>query len=328
MPKHSPFCYTHKEAAEAAKSNPESLQFRKIVLDFEAKCASQGKGKPRARYNFCTMLEEWRAASKETKEKKRKMMDYIDFKVHMMTKRLKTEQQADTLWLAYLNDPKVPKDRNGLNADGEADVRVEVVKGDYGISSESLEQAKVMQCEVEKMKKPDQAKLDGAFNKVVSGHASMEDSEGYFADFRQGRLSDPLQEPLALQDSKGRAVVKLSCVPGLERKGSEPSEELGDGSSSGSSNRKSLKVQAQLASAKSGALASLDSAYRTEEEAGMLRALRLFRETFVSFGCLSTCTTVRVLSHCDFLVSPSVNLIEAVRLATLYTLCCCGGGWS
>ena len=86
MPKHSPYCYQHKqsveEAAKQAKADgdttfaqftqksltPSSMEFRKLILDFEASCPARGRGRPRSKYNWAVMLEEWAATSKHAKD--------------------------------------------------------------------------------------------------------------------------------------------------------------------------------------------------------------------------------------------------------------------
>jgi hypothetical protein len=73
-----------------------------------------------------------------TKQSNLKMMDYIDFTVYQTNKRLKTQEQSDTLWYAMLDNQQVKRDNYCLDAEGNAHWRVEVSLGDYRTEAESL----------------------------------------------------------------------------------------------------------------------------------------------------------------------------------------------
>ena len=86
MPKHSQFCYQHKQSVEEASrqakeqggntlqqfleksKTPASMDFRKLILDFEASCPARGRGRPRSKYAWAAMLEEWAASTKHAKD--------------------------------------------------------------------------------------------------------------------------------------------------------------------------------------------------------------------------------------------------------------------
>eukprot|EP00974_Lingulodinium_polyedra_P102170 9894055-Lingulodinium_polyedra.AAC.1 len=80
-------------------------------------------------------------------------MGYIDFTVYMTTKRMKTPAETDKMWLAYVANPNVQKDREGMDANGNPDVRAEVNKGGYRMEHESLSYAKFLQCELDRKRK-------------------------------------------------------------------------------------------------------------------------------------------------------------------------------
>ena len=154
-----------------------------------------GRGKPRARCSFASLIESWRAATSITRQTKKRMMDYIDFTVYHMTRRLMTQDKSDKLWYVMVENPRVKKDKRGMNADGEPDWRVEVTKGDYCLEDESLTYAKEMNGELSKKRNATEADVDSMFNQLSSGHAKFEDE--FFQDFQAGRLADVLPEEIS-----------------------------------------------------------------------------------------------------------------------------------
>ena len=127
MPKHSRYCYWHKEAVEscrkqaadtsaealaafkAKEADVETLHFRKLIMDFVQACPGMGRGKPRARYSFASLIESWRAATSITRQTKKRLMDYIDFTVYHMTRRLMTQDKSDKLWYEMVENPRVKR---------------------------------------------------------------------------------------------------------------------------------------------------------------------------------------------------------------------------
>ena len=178
------------------------------------------------------------------------MMDYIDFSVYMTNKRRKTQQQADDLWLSLLRDPSVKKDFLGKGADDNPAWRIAYDKGDFLLDSESLEYGKRMVGECSKVKKATEQQVDGMFDRVVTDHMSHDDE--YFKQFKDGSLTDNFQEPLALRDSKGKAVVKLTVGP--EDKVAKPAKP-----------EATAKAALAIASAKTNTMAQMQSAFRDEE---------------------------------------------------------------
>ena len=89
MPRNSPYCHAHKESVVRCKDQaekdgpeafaafketekfPESLEFRKLILDVERTCPARGRGKPRSKYNFMRLIEEWKAETACIKQSKK-----------------------------------------------------------------------------------------------------------------------------------------------------------------------------------------------------------------------------------------------------------------
>ena len=271
MPKNSKYCYVHKESVDAAfaqakkegeeaatafkakEQDSETLPFRKLILDFERACPARGRGRPRAKYSFAMLIESWKAETKQSKEKKKKWMDYIDFTVFQKEKRLKTQEQADRLWFALLDNPAVSRDMGGLDADGKADVRLLIVKGDYETESESLAYAKEMQCELEKKRKVTEKDVDKMFDDLSTGHMPKDDV--FFAEFAEAgrKLSDSAPEHLLTTPQKRGGGIASS-----------PNGEPGSGGDGPPT--KKAKSQAAMASAQTSAAVALDRAVADERE--------------------------------------------------------------
>lgn len=191
------------------------MAFRKLILDFERQCPARGRGKPRTKFGFAALIEEWKAESKMENSKKRKMMDYIDFTVYMTTKRLKSAEQSDKLWFLYMDDPNVKKDKEGTDADGNPDWRVEVAKGDYRLETEALTHGKRMELEIQRKRAPNEQVVDGMFDQVTTRH--MDFDHAYFREFGAGKsLKDDLPEAYTTpkkRSSEASAEDELDSAP-------------------------------------------------------------------------------------------------------------------
>ena len=244
------------------------MSFRKLILDYEQSCPSRGRGKARAKYPWAALVEEWRASTSEQQQKKRKMMDFVDFVVHFTTKRMKSNEEAQALWYSYMADPSVRKDKKGLSGDGEADWRVEVVKGDYRNNNEELTYSKVASAELQKVRKPSEMQIDEMMNLATTDHPGLD--HHYFQEFREGRdgsggpsgsnssFQAAYEEPLAVLDSKGKPVVKLAVEPNEASAGRVPKKDEGD----------SVKSSTQLAAAKTSAMSALSRLWTEEHQVG------------------------------------------------------------
>ena len=277
MPKHSPYCYTHKQSVEQAKSqakaegqdalemfttkeqDPSSMAFRKLIMDFEAACPPRGRGRARAKFGWATLVEEWKAATSESKQHKRKMMDYIDFYVYHTQKRLKSSDEANALWYEAIKDPNVYKDHKGKSDSGMAEVRVEVLKGDYRQDVEKLEYLKKMSVELEKVKKPTEETVDVLMEKATKDHIGRD--HAYFKDFRAAQsFAEKYEEPLALLGKNGKAVVRLSMDEDDKKMDKEAAEK---------NPKNAAKMAAQLIAAKTSAINSVSMAWREEWKASL-----------------------------------------------------------